>query len=226
MEHDSIIPDYAIIDPRFIMNLPKSITASAGMDALSQAVESYWCNNSTDESKRYARAAIKLIIKNLQNAVNTPSKKAREAMARAAHLAGKAINISRTTACHAISYPITSYFNVPHGHAVALTIPSMLLYNSQVSKEELLDKRGLNYVKNVIKEIVNLIGVENVEEASKKIIALMGNIGLKTNLSELGIKTNRNIELIIKNGFNPDRINNNPRKLTEKALRKILRDIR
>ncbi len=60
---------------------------------------------------------------------------------------GNAINITKTTACHAISYPITSYFNVPHGHAVALTIAPMIVYNSQVTKQDLLDKRGVDYVK-------------------------------------------------------------------------------
>ena len=226
LEHEFILPDYAIIDPQFTMSLPKNITASTGMDALSQAIESYWCINSTNESKKYATQAIKLIMKNLLDAVNNPSKESREAMARAAHLAGKSINISKTTACHAISYPITSYFSVPHGHAVALTLALMLVYNSQVTEEDTLDKRGVSYVRMTINEIVNLLGASSVEDASKKITTLMRKMGLSTELSDLGIKTDKDIGVIIKNGFNPDRVKNNPRKLTEGALREILYSIR
>ncbi len=226
LTHNFIIPEYAIVDPQFTMNLPAHITAFTGMDALSQAIESYWSINSTDESKKYSREAIKLIIKNIPLAVNNSSEISRGTMTKAAHLAGNAINITKTTACHAISYPITSYFNVPHGHAVALTIAPMIVYNSQVTKQDLLDKRGVDYVKNTIKEIVELIGASNAEEASEKITNLMKEIGLSTKLSELGIETDEDIEIIIRNGFNPDRVNNNPRKLTEETLRGILYEIR
>ena len=225
LDNDFILPNYAIIDPQFTMNLPKGITASAGMDALSQGIESYWCIYSTNESKKYAKQAIKLTIKNLANAVNG-NKSSRIAMSKAAHLAGKAINISKTTACHAISYPITSYFNVPHGHAVALTIPSMLIYNSNVTEKDLLDKRGVKYVKKTINEIAKLLGAPNVKEASAKITNLIKQIRLPTKLSELGIKTKEDIEIIIKNGFNLGRVKNNPRLLTEYALRRILEEIR
>ena len=224
--HKFMLADYAIVDYQFTMSLPKYQTASTGMDALGQAIESYWCINSTEESKKYAEEAIKLVMDNLTGAVNTSSEESKEAMAKAAHLAGKAINISKTTACHAISYPIAFHFNVPHGHAVALTLPQMLVYNSKVSEEDNLDKRGADYVKNTIKEIVNTIGAETVEDASEKITNLMKEISLGTRLSEVGIKTNDDIKIIIKEGFNPDRVKNNPRKLTEEALRKILEDIR
>lgn len=226
LEHGLVVPDYAIVDPQLMLSLPKNVTASSGMDALSQAIESYWAVNSTNESRKYARGSIKLVMANLANSVSNPSEKSRENMAMAAHLAGKAINITRTTACHAISYPTTSYFNVPHGHAVALTIPSMLAYNLNVNEDDLLDKRGAAYIKKTINEIAKLLGASSVDEASAKIISLMKQIGLATKLSELGIKSNEDIELIIKNGFDPSRVRNNPRKLTEEALRKILNDIR
>lgn len=219
-------PDCAIVDPSFTMTLPKYQTACTGMDALAQGIESYWCINSTDESKQYAREAIKLAMENLRDAVNNPSEKAREAMAKAAHLGGKAINITKTTASHSISYPITSYFKVPHGHAVALTLAQMLVYNSKVTEEDVTDERGADYVKEIINEIVTILGADNVENAAEKITNLMKDIDLRTKLSELGIKTDEDIEIIIKNGFNPQRVKNNPRKLTEDALRKILADIR
>lgn len=226
VESYNMLPDYAIVDPQFIVKIPKNIAASTGMDAFSQAIESYWSNNSTDESKIYSKEAIQLIMQNVRNFVNNPSEKSRLEMAKAAHLAGKAINISKTTACHAISYPITSYFNVPHGHAVALTLAQILVYNSQVTEKDILDGRGVDYVKSIIGEIVALLESDNAKEAGKKIKSLMKDIGLATSLSRLGIKKDTDIEIIIKNGFNPYRVKNNPRELTESALRRILHNIR
>ena len=226
LDHGFMLPDYSIVDPQFTINLPKNIAASTGMDALCQAIESYWSVNSTEESKIYAGEAIRLAIRNLADAANNPSRKSKEAMSKSAHLAGKAINISKTTACHSISYPITSYFNVPHGHAVALTISQMLIYNSQVAEDDILDKRGTAYVNRAIGEILDLLGVKTAAMGSEKIISLMKEIGLNTKLSEMGINTAKDIGLILKNGFNPDRVKNNPRRLNEGSLRRILEAIR
>ncbi len=225
LAHEFILPDYAIVDYRLTKSLPKNQTASTGMDALSQAIESYWCVYSNDESKTYAKEAINLSIKYLRDAVNNPTDKSREAMAKAAHLAGKAINISKTTASHAISYPITSYFGIAHGHAVVLTLGEMLVYNSNVTEQDCLDKRGADYVRTTINEIVELLSATSAEEASKKITTLMKYINLTTTLKESGIKTEEDIALIIKHGFNPGRVKNNPRLLTEESLRKILQEI-
>src|SRR3989338_8074686 len=103
LDHELMLPDYSIVDPAFTMSLPKDIAASTGLDALCQSVESYWSVNSTGESKEYAGEAIGIIMQNLAEAVNSQSEISRGQMSLAAHLAGKAINISRTTACHAIS---------------------------------------------------------------------------------------------------------------------------
>jgi len=224
---DKYIPaDYVIIDPELSYSLPKRVTAYTGMDALSQAIESYWNIYSTIESKRYARKAIKLIMNNLLNAVHNPDKVSRYNMAIAANFAGKAINITKTTACHAISYPITSYFNVPHGQAVALTLPSMIVFNSEVNNSDVLDLRGCDYVKETMKELITLIGASTFNEAKEKITEIIKNIGLESKLSKLGIKTQEEIEILIRNGFNPERVKNNPRLLTETQLRKILEEIR
>jgi alcohol dehydrogenase class IV len=218
--------NYVIVDPEFTYSLPKRVTAYTGMDALSQAIESYWNINSTDESKKYAKKAIKLIMNNLVKAVHNPDKKSRSNMAIAANYAGKAINLTKTTACHAISYPITSYFKVPHGHSVALTLPSMIIFNSEVNEHDVLDSRGLYYVKEIMNELISLIGASSFNEAKAKIKDLIKTIGLETRLSDLGIKSQEEIEIIIKNGFNPERVKNNPRLLTEPQLREILKEIR
>ncbi|MHA1671607.1 MAG: phosphonoacetaldehyde reductase [Promethearchaeota archaeon] len=225
-DQDFLKPEYVIVDPLFTLKLPKKISACSGMDALTQAIESYWNINSTEESKTYSKKAIELIISNLVKVVNDPDKESRKKMAIAANYAGKAINITKTTACHAISYPITSYFNVPHGHAVALTLPSMIIFNSEIEEKDCQDSRGTLFVKNTMNDLISFMKASNFEEAKDIILTLMHDVGLDTNLQALGIKSQEDIEIIIKNGFNPNRVKNNPRILTESKLRSILGKIR
>lgn len=225
VESQYMLPDVAIVDPGFTLSLPRYEVAVSGMDALSQAIESYWCINSNDESKEYARESIEIVMSNLVAAVNGPERSARLAMAMASHLVGKAINITKTTAGHAVSYPLTSFFGIAHGHAVGLTLSSFLVYNFNVTSNDVLDHRGVLYVKKSIYEIAGFLGQSSVTEAKQKIDDLMHKIGLETRLSSLGIKSEKDIELIIENGFNPDRVKNNPRLLTRDALGTILYSI-
>ena len=223
LAHEYILPNYAIIDPNLTLKLPRKITAASGLDALSQAIESYWSVNATPVSKRYSAIALKLALKSIVASVRQPTRQSRAAMSRAAHLAGKAINLAKTTACHAISYPITSYFGVPHGHAVALTLSSLLRYNADISEAEVMDKRGVAYVNKTIKHLARLIaGSKDVAKAATVLDTILTGVGVETKLSRLNIKTDKDLNLIIKNGFNPDRVKNNPRLLTKEALRKIL----
>ena len=145
-------------------------------------------------------------------------------MAKSAYLSGKAINYSRTTACHSISYPMTSYYNIPHGHAVALTMPNLIYYNSQVTKDDCNDPRGPDFVKKRIDKIIKILGFKNSSDAKKGFTKLMENIGVETKLRNLNINK-QGVELIIKKGFTPRRMDNNPRKITEINLRKILEEI-
>ncbi|MDD5193382.1 MAG: phosphonoacetaldehyde reductase [Candidatus Nanoarchaeia archaeon] len=215
------LPDYAIIDPEFILKLPSKISAETGLDALSQAVESFWSVNSTEESRVYASQAIRLLNENLKVSVNNPNMQSKQAVMRAANLAGKAINLSKTTACHAVAYPITSYFGVAHGHAAALTLGEMFIFNSFVTNEDCSDSRGADYVKDIIKELAKLFGFLTAEETNKYLSSLMIDLGLETRLSNLGINR-EGIETIIKNGFTPERVKNNPRVLREEDLRAML----
>ena len=143
-------------------------------------------------------------------------------MAKAAHLSGKAINITRTTAPHAISYPLTSYFGIAHGHAVALTLPAMLGYNFGANKQDTLDHRGYTYVQKNIEEVVALLGQHDVSRGKKAIEDLMDRIGLERRLSELGLQKGKDIQKIVERGFDPDRVRNNPRLLTRESLNRIL----
>ena len=144
--------------------MPPTITADTGLDALCQAIESLWSVQSTSESIDYATQSIRLAWKHLEAAVLHPCEEDRRAMSQAAHLAGKAINISKTTAPHAISYTITSKFGVAHGRAVALTLGALLAFNGEISDADCTDDRGAEYVRQTVHTIVNLLGFETVRE--------------------------------------------------------------
>lgn len=223
IDDQAILPSFCIVDPSFSLSLPKRVAASSGMDALCQAIESYWSVNSSEESKSYAREALILAVKNIECAVNTKERACIEAMSLAAHLAGKAINISRTTAPHALSYTMTSLFGVPHGEAVSLTIGEVLVANSLVSDCDVSDPRGLAYVRETISEVVNLLGCSSPQQARDKLKEISAVVGLRTRLSQCGI-TKGDIE-ILSSSVNLQRLGNNPKKLDKRILREILLNV-
>ncbi len=219
--HENLLPDFAVIDPSLSGTMPQGITASTGMDALCQAVESYWSVYSTGESRLYAGRAVKLVMSNLKSAVLKPTGENRLKMAEAAHLAGKAINISKTTAAHALSYFFTTRFNVPHGHAAGLTLGRFFIFNFGVSERDAADERGADYTKGVIKELMELLGADSAGSARKKIEKLMRDIGLETDLEKIGLRSEDDIDRLI-NSINVERLANNPRVVNEDDIKRLL----
>lgn len=222
--HPSLLPDFVLIDPALTFSLPPRLTAITAMDALAQAVESYWSIHSTQRSKRYAAAAIRLALKHVAAAVHAPSPTSRAAMSLAAHLAGMAINISKTTAAHALSYALTSHFGIPHGHAVSLTLGQLFLYNTQLDDSDVADPRGRSYVLGTLAELATLLGCSSATECRDRIDAAMRSLGLETRLSELGISPAEALQ-VLENNVNMERLANNPRRLDRDAIRGIVRAI-
>ena len=129
IESEELIPDNYILDPSRIVNLNKEQTASTGLDALCQAIESYWSPRATSESRFYAKKAIRFASKNLLDSWTYPhSETLRQKMLEAANFSGRAINTTRTSICHAISYPLTIHYGIPHGFACAATMPFFIRY--------------------------------------------------------------------------------------------------
>jgi alcohol dehydrogenase class IV len=208
LAHPEVLPRYPVVDPDLTSNMPPGLTAVSGLDALSQAIESYWSIHSTELSRALARRALELAWEHLEGAVRASTAEARLAMCRASHLAGRAIQITKTTAPHAISYAITSRFGVPHGHAVAVTLGPLLVFNAGVEAEE----------------IVRFLGCADPEEACAAIRALMARIGCADTLGGLGIHGAENHGFLC-DEVNVERLANNPRRLTRPALERILQSI-
>ncbi|QDV70684.1 Aldehyde-alcohol dehydrogenase [Rosistilla carotiformis] len=219
---DSLLPRYTIVDAQLTYSLPATITAATGLDAFCQAIESIWAVGSTDESIGYAVAAGRFALQHLVAATHDPTPADRLGMCRAAHLAGRAINISKTTASHALSYPLTSLHEIPHGIAVAMTLSPMLAYNAQVSDSDCTDPRGAEAVRRRIAIIVELLEAADVADACQRIEAFFAELGCPSSLAEAGICDDQALRQIV-DSVNTQRLSNNPRSASPETLLQLLK---
>lgn len=139
LTHDAIYPDGVVLLPELLSSLPIYQKKCTLLDALCHSIESIWSVNATDLSKNYAKASISLIKANYKQYLENDLTAIKN-MQKAANLAGKAINISQTTAAHAMSYKITSLFKIPHGYAVSLTLPYLYKLLIDSKSEYILDE--------------------------------------------------------------------------------------
>lgn len=122
-----LIPRYAVLDPKVTCSLPKSITATTGMDALTHAVEAYIGRSTTHQTRKDAVSAVKLIFENLEAACrNGGDLTARKNMLYAAYLAGSAFTKSYVGYVHGVAHSLGGKYDVPHGLANAVLLPVVL----------------------------------------------------------------------------------------------------
>ena len=122
-----LIPSYAMLDPELTVGLPKHITSTTGMDALTHAVEAYIGRSTTKETRQKAKDAVRLIFENLLEAYNDGTNiLARENMLTAAYFAGIAFTKSYVGYVHAVAHSLGGKYNIPHGFANAVILPYML----------------------------------------------------------------------------------------------------
>ncbi len=220
----ALLPDIAIIDSELLQSLPGTHRIAAGLDAFSQGIESYWATGSTEASQAFAEEAIQLAWNHLAAFINNPSAVHAEMMARASHLAGKAINLSKTTACHAISYAISLQHHVPHGIAVASTLGPMMRYNAAVTTTDLNDTRGVDHVQRTFAKLANLLSCDTIESAARSIENFFQSLTDIVSAEDLGIVTQKQYVAIAAH-VNTERLGNNPRKLSEQSIIDLLKTI-
>ena len=177
-----LLPDVVILDPQLTDNMPAYVSACSGFDALSQAIESYWSRAATPLSQLYAAMAIEVLLVELPQAVNSNSRLARDKMQMAANWAGKAINISKTTAPHAMSYVITQEFGIPHGHAVALTLGKFFTLHEKYCNVNIGAFLAGQSLDQITVDLYVLLGVNNANEACHKWYEIMSICGLETSI--------------------------------------------
>ncbi len=214
-------PDFAIVDPVLTYRMSPQVTATTGFDALCQAIESYWSVSSTGESRAHSAAAIPLLLGALERAVRAPDPEARRAMAYGAHLAGKAIDIAKTTAAHALSYALSADYGIPHGHAVALTLGQFFRVHSELDNAVLNGGLHKDELGQRLKALFALLGCDSAGSCARRWEALMQATGLATRLSELGVKDAEELARLAAQ-VNVERLGNNPVSLDTRQLLRVL----
>lgn len=218
--HRRLRPRAAVLDLRLHVAMPAPLAAATGLDAAAQAMESLWAVGSDEESRRFALAAGPLVAANLEASVRHGGADARRGMALAAHFAGHAINLSKTTAAHALSYALTQRHGLAHGHAVGLLVGPLAAFNAGVADDTCLDPRGAAHVRAAVGEAAAAWKVDPAD-LPRRFTMLLESLGLPSTLRAAGVREADLPSLAA--AVDPVRLANNPRRLAEADLEAVLR---
>ena len=224
--HSCMLPDVAILNPELTLSMSPYQTACCGFDALAQSVESYWAVGATDVSRQYSAKATALCMRHLEKAVLTPAIEHRSGMMEAAYWAGKAINIAKTTAAHALSYTLTAHYGLPHGHAVAMMLPWVFALNAEISTSSLNDSRGVGFAKNTMDDLGCMLGGGSAEETVLFLQELCCRIGLDRGWIKAAGVNVEEMHAHIVDDVNENRLGNNPRAMDAENIQWVASHIR
>jgi alcohol dehydrogenase class IV len=221
--HQGLLPNVVLLDPVLTYSMPPGVTAVTGLDALCQAIESIWAVGASEESVEYAAQSLELSLPNLEQAVHAPTPDVRRAMCEAAHLAGKAINISKTTAPHAMSYWLTTRYGIPHGAAVGVFIGPLLEFNAKVDDSDCNDPRGAADVRRRMERLLSILDARDVPAGRQKVEDLITAIDCPISLQEIGIHDEAAIAELAGRS-NVERLTNNPRRLDAGRIVQLMQE--
>lgn len=207
ISHYSLMPEIAILDYNFLKTLPEFQKKCTMLDAFSQAIESYWSKDATEESRKYSKNAINLIQNNVDKYFFNDEIALRNMMI-AANYSGKAINIARTNAPHAMSYKLSHLYKIPHGQAVFLCLPYVWEYMNQNFE-----------FKSECEKILEILNYNSTDEA----ILGLKQIYRKMNFEKINFDKNDIDELV--NSVNIERLSNSPKPLSSNDIYEIYKKI-
>lgn len=214
--HESIIPTYAVLEPSLLKSLPLYQKKCTMLDAMCQCIESLWSVNSTDESQLYAKIGLQMIMDHWHGYIEDNSGEDAQYIMMAANSGGRAINISQTTAPHAMSYKLTSMYGLPHGHAVALCLPEIWMYMME-HPEKCIDPRGKDHLEFIFEWLGQIMQCDSAYKGLMMFRAIMFSLGMSQPQAK-----DREAELdILTRSVNPERLRNNPVKLDEEMIHTI-----
>ena len=206
------IPKYAVLDPTLIMSAPASIAASCGVDALIHAIEAYISRNATPFSDAMAEKAMELIGSNLRRFVaNRQDEEAACAMMLGSTFAGMSFAWARLGNVHAMSHPVSAYFNVPHGVANSILLPNVMEFNALADhgRYEVI----YNYIKEGTEPAIDFTPDMLVEELRH----LNAQLGIPSGLAAAGVTADK-IPAMADDAIKSGNIPANPRATTVKDL--------
>lgn len=206
LNHISLRPDGVILDASLLDSLPLYHKKSCALDALSQGIESYWSISSTDDSKVHAFLAIIGVLDNLK-AYLAGDPHAAEEMLDASYQSGKAIQITRTTAAHAMSYMLTKKLGLAHGHACMITLP--VLWEMMQDREEMQE---------VLKDLSAKMRLGDVRMGPKLLKGILYDLEM-----EIPPVPDEGILEELACSVNTERLNNHPVKMTGAEIKQAYR---
>ena len=206
LNHPELKPDGVVLDAALLDSLPAYHKKSCALDALAQGIESYWSKGSNDDSKVHAFLAIIGVLDNLKAYLDGDPHAAEE-MLEASYQSGKAIQITRTTAAHAMSYMLTKKLGLAHGHACMLTLPT--LWEMMQDREEM---------KDILQDLSGKMRLGDMQLVPKLLKGILYDLDMtippvpdETTLDELA------------GSVNVERLNNHPVHLTKEEIKQAYR---
>ena len=207
------IPAIAIVDAELMYTLPNSLTASTGLDALTHAIEGLITKGAWEMSDMFEIKAIEMIARYLETAVNEPNNaEARNGMAVAQYIAGMAFSNVGLGVVHGMAHPLGAIFDIPHGVANALLLPTIMEFNAPAALDKYVD---IAKAMNVYKD--GMTKEEAADAACDAVRQLSIRVGIPQHLTEIGIKE-EDLPKLAKSAFADVCTPGNPREVTEEII--------
>lgn len=211
--HD--VPVLSIIDQELMMEMPKMVAASTGMDALTHAIEGFTTKAAWEMTDMFHLEAIKLIFNSIEKAVNEKDKKAIENVGLGQYIAGMGFSNVGLGLVHAMAHPLGALYDTPHGIANAVILPYVIEYNSNVCYDKLKEiAKAMNLeVDNLSNEEVASSIVKSIKEMNKK-------LGIPSNLKELNASL-KDMDWLANAAYNDICLGGNPKEASVEDIKKI-----
>ncbi|MFI8933368.1 phosphonoacetaldehyde reductase [Streptomyces sp. NPDC053474] len=219
LDHPAVRADVALIDPVLTRTCPPKLTAHCALDATAHAIESWWSPRADSSSRALARGALSHLVPILRTGFRDTTARQRELLSNAAVMAGRAIDLTRTTAAHAFAYPTTAQFGVPHGLACALHLVWLLPLTLGELDREL---PGTRMAKGEIDHMLTLLGARTVADSGAALARLLSLAGCPTRLGEVGVGAS-DLEPMFDDALSSDRAQNHPIALRKDPVLGLLR---
>ena len=204
LSHPQLRPDGVILDAELLDTLPEYHKKSAALDALSQGIESYWSRSATEDSRVHAFLAILGVLDNL-NAYLSGDPHAAEEILDASFQSGKAIQITRTTAAHAMSYQLTKQMGIAHGHACFLTLP--VLWEEMQNQDEM---------KSILKDLSGKMRLGDPQMVPRLLRGILYDLEMTVpDLPDAAMLDS------LAASVDPDRLGNHPVKMSQEEIRNV-----
>ncbi len=214
--HD--IPVVAVVDPDMMSTMPASLTAATGMDALTHAIEGYITKGAWELSDMFHIKAIEIIARSLRAAVKN-EKDGRDGMALGQYVAGMGFSNVGLGVDHSMAHTLSAYYDMPHGAACAVLLPTIMAYNAEYTGEKYKD----------IAKAMGVEGVDNMTQAEYRAAAveavrqLSVDVGIPTSLK--GILKEEDIPALAKDAFADACRPGNPRETSEAEIAELYRSL-